>query len=74
MKSQHRFYINISRENYLKYYAGQASSIQVQSEEGLTLQFPATTVKPWITHQGIQGHFIIIFDENNKLIEMKKVR
>jgi len=74
MVNTYRFYMQLSREEYLKYYAGEASCIQVYSEDGTSLQFPASAAKPWITHRGIEGFFIIKFDANHKLISLKKIK
>jgi len=73
MYSQFRFFIELSNQEYLNYYAGGATSVQVKTEEGLTIQFPASALKPWITHNGIHGFFMIKFDKNHKLIELIKL-
>ena len=73
MASQFRFSMNISRQKYLHYYAGEATSIQVQTEDGLLVQFPASALKPWVTHQGVSGCFMIKFDKNYKLLELQKL-
>ena len=73
MDSEFRFSMNLSRQKYLQYYAGETKSVQVQSDEGLMIRFPASALKPWVTHQGVSGTFIIKYDKNHKLIELKKV-
>lgn len=73
MTSRLYFSLDISREEYLRYYSGQASVVQVRSHNGLLINFPANAMKPWITHQGVTGNFTIVFDENNKLVELKKL-
>ena len=73
VKSAFRFSLDISRQKYLHYYAGKATSVQVQSVEGKLIRFPASALKSWVTHQGVSGNFIIVFDENHKLVELKKL-
>jgi len=73
MASEYRFFINISSQEYLQYYAGEATTIQVHTVDGVLIQFPASAVKPWVTHQGVNGCFVIKFDKNHKLIELKKI-
>lgn len=73
MSSQFRFFIELSDQEYLNYYAGDATSVQVKTEDGLIIQFPASALKPWITHNGIYGYFMIKFDKNHKLIELTKL-
>ena len=71
--SEHYFSLQISQQEYLRYYAGDANSVQVRSIQGLLLQFPASALKKHITHQGINGHFVIKFDGDNKLIALNKI-
>ncbi|MFT5452403.1 MAG: hypothetical protein ACI9N9_001895 [Enterobacterales bacterium] len=73
MVSEHLFSLHITRQEYLRYYAGDARSVQVRSIQGLLLQFPASALKHHVTHQGIDGHFIIKFDGDNKLIALNKI-
>ncbi len=73
MKNEYRFHMKISQEEYLQYYAGKASFIQFRSEDGKRIQFPASALKPLITHQGVNGYFLIRFDKNHKLIELNKL-
>ncbi len=74
MYSQFRFFIELTDQEYLNYYAGDATSVQVRTEDGLRIQFPASALKPWITHNGIHGYFMIKFDKNYKLIELTKLK
>ena len=73
MKSEYHFSLHISQQEYLRYYKGDAKTVQVRSIQGLLLQFPASALKSHVTHQGIQGHFVIKFDANNKLISLNKI-
>jgi len=73
MALEYHFSLDISRQEYLRYYTGAANSVQVRSVQGLLLQFPASALKSHVTHQGIQGHFAIRFDANNKLISVSKL-
>ncbi|MCP4412437.1 MAG: DUF2835 domain-containing protein [Gammaproteobacteria bacterium] len=65
--------MKISREEYLRHYTGEASFIQFRSEDGKRIQFPASAIKPLISYQGINGYFLIRFDKNHKLIDLKKL-
>lgn len=73
MNSEFQFSLDISRQKYLNYYAGNATTVQVHTNQGLLIQFPASALKPWVTHQGIHGFFSISFDANNKLIELTQL-
>ena len=67
------FSITIDREEYLRYYAGTASSVRTRTHQGVVIEFPANALKPWITHSGIAGTFSITMNEENKLVEIKRL-
>ncbi len=68
-----RFRLAISAEEYLAYYQGSAQEIVARSDDNRVIRFPASAIRKFVTHDGIFGHFEIIFDENNKLIEIQPV-
>ena len=67
------FSISISRDEYLKYYAGRASIVRTQTAEGLIIDFPANNLTPWITLSGINGTFRITMNEDHKLVDIKQL-
>ena len=73
MNSEFHFSLNINRQEYLRYYAGEVASVQVRSVQGALIQFPASALKPWVTHTGIAGYFSITLGNDNKLIEITKL-
>lgn len=73
MSSEFHFSLDIDRQEYLRYYAGDVKSVQVRAIQGLLIQFPASALKPYVTYQGIQGNFVIKFDDNKKLIALEKI-
>lgn len=72
MKSM-RFSLNISAEQYQRYYKGVARSVIVTTEEGRTLKFPANALQQYVTRDGISGHFEIVFDDDNKLNKLQRL-
>jgi len=68
-----RFRLAITAEKYLAFYQGSAKDIVARSEDNRNLRFPASAVQGFLTHDGIFGQFEIQFDENNKLIGVKRV-
>jgi hypothetical protein len=68
-----RFSLHISRDEVLRYYQGSASSVIVRAENGQRLQFPAEHIRPFIDQHGVQGLFSISFDNDNKLIGIKRL-
>lgn len=67
------FSVSISSEQYQAYYNGSAKFVRVQAEDGRSLKFPADKMQPFVLHDGINGRFEIVFDDNNKLISLKRV-
>lgn len=67
------FNINLSYEKFFEVYKGHAKYVVVKAIDGRTLQFPAEILKPYLTHTGIQGRFIIYFDDKNKFKSLEKM-
>jgi hypothetical protein len=65
-----RFSLNISPEDYKRYYQGSAKYVQVLSEDGRTLKFPVSALHKFISHSGIQGRFEIGFNEEHRLVKL----
>ena len=63
-----RFYLQLSTEQYKRYYQGAAKTIIVTAEDGRRLQFPAAAMQKFLTHDGISGTFVLRFDANHKLL------
>ena len=68
-----RFRLNISPVLYHEYYAGSANEVVCTANDGRTIRFPASKLRPFITHAGIYGEFEIEFSEHNKFIGMRKL-
>ena len=68
-----RFRLAISAEEYLSYYQGSAKVVVARSDDNKTIRFPANAIRKFVTHDGIFGEFEIVFDENNKLIEIQSI-
>ncbi|VAW62815.1 hypothetical protein MNBD_GAMMA11-1703 [hydrothermal vent metagenome] len=68
-----RFSLSISAEQYQSYYQGSAKFVRVRTEDGRTLKFPASELQKYVSHEGIQGRFEIIFDDNHKLLRLNRL-
>jgi len=66
------FSLNISSEQYLRYYRGTARFIVARSSDGRTVKFPAGILQPFLTHDGIQGVFVLRYDENNRFLGIER--
>lgn len=65
-----RFRLSISADDYLRYYQGSARAVIARSHDGRRVQFPAGSLRRFVTREGVQGEFALRFDGHNKLIEL----
>ncbi len=65
------FSINLSIEDLLDYYRGRTSQVVVRAESNKMLQFRLIHLRKYVTPSGIQGRFIIDFDENDKFVDIQ---
>ncbi len=57
----------------MRYYRGEALAVFVVSDNGQSLQFPASHIRRFIDQHGINGRFQISFDANNKLKAIERI-
>ena len=65
--------LNISADKLLSYYSGKVRNVIAKCDDGTTIQFPVEILRPFISHEGINGRFVIRYDENNKLAGIEKI-
>ena len=65
-----RFSLYLSSEQYLAYYQGHAKNVSVVSDDGRRIEFPAEHLRPYLTHEGIRGHFEIEFDQQHRFVAL----
>jgi hypothetical protein len=70
---RYEFQLRISPQDYLDYYRGIVQSVVVRAVSGQRVQFPASLLRPFVTDAGIEGSFLLLCDENNKCIELRRV-
>ena len=73
MAQKLRFYLDISQDEYLRNYRGSAHSVLVQAEDGRTVRFPAVNLRKFVTTEGIRGRFEMTLDDNNSLIDIRRL-
>ena len=67
------FTLDISAEKLQSYYSGSAKFVHVQAEDGRSLQFPISELQKFVSHSGVQGRFEILFDDQYKLVSLKRI-
>jgi len=68
-----RFRLEISADEYLRYYRGEVDAVQIRTTDGRLIQFPANVLQKYINQSGVHGSFRIVFDDNNKMVSMERV-
>ena len=67
------FNLNILYDDYLAFYQEAAHSVSVVADDGRRIEFPANQIQRHLTREGIRGRFELEFDDNNKLIALRRI-
>ena len=62
----------LDKEKVLSHYRGLASRVVTRSIDGRTVQFPASLLRQFVSEDGVNGFFEIRFDDQNRLISMRR--
>jgi predicted cupin superfamily sugar epimerase len=73
MQQKIRFWLHIPAEEVLRYYQGSATQVSVIAEDGRRIQFPAHRLRPFITQQGVSGHFEMRLESDNRFAGMRRL-
>lgn len=65
--------IRISAEEMMKLYQGVAQNVSVRARDGRRVQFPASSLRPYVTSSGVEGSFILIVDAQHKLQSISRL-
>ena len=67
------FTLHLSAEKYLQFYQGSAKYVVVKTDDGRTLRFPANNLQQFVSKDGINGHFEIVFSDENKIVSFRRL-
>ena len=62
--------LSITPDEFSKLYRGQASNVRAMASSGEVLSFPARSLQPYLSQEGVRGHFVITTDAANKLLSI----
>jgi hypothetical protein len=65
--------LRISPEEYLRFYRGEVSAVVAEASNGLTVQFPASLLRAFVTHGGVEGRFMLVCDDSNRCVELRRL-
>lgn len=69
-----RFSLNLSYDQFLAVYQGQAKRVSVIADDGRRIEFPAGKIQSYLTKKGIQGYFEMTLTETNKFVSIQKIK
>jgi hypothetical protein len=55
-------------------YQGVAKNVSVVADDGRRIAFPAGRIQPFLTKEGIHGHFELALTPENKFVSIKKLK
>lgn len=65
--------IRITAEEYLKSYSGPITDVVARSVDGRNIRFPAKILRPYVTHEGINGCFVIYVASDHRFERIEKI-
>ena len=67
------FDISIPAQDYLRVYQGTANRVLIRSRDGRTISLPARHLQPFLRHDGIYGSFIMEFNAQGQLLDLRRL-
>jgi len=65
--------LRITADAYQRLYSGDARNVVARDRAGRTIQFPAASLRPFVTRDGISGTFVIRVDKDNRLASIRRL-
>mgnify|MGYP002632118734 FL=1 len=70
---QSYFRLVLTAEQVKLFYSGDKTRVQVIDSKGKTLNIPWSTLVPHVTPLGVRGEFVIRYDQQGKLRELRRI-
>lgn len=67
------FTLYLNYEECMGYYQGAIQFVQVTSDDGKRIRFPASRIRPFISSLGIRGRFRLRLSDTNQFISLEKI-
>lgn len=65
--------LHIAADEFLRWYQGGPQVVNAVARDGRRVQFPAASLQPFVSHNGVRGTFAIHFDRDNKLQRIERL-
>ena len=69
---QSYFYLVLTAEQVKLFYSGDKTRVQVTDATGKTLNMPWSALVPYVTPLGVRGNFVIRYDADGKLSDLRR--
>ena len=69
---QSLFRLALTADQVGLFYSGAKTRVQVTDERGKTLNIPWSALVPYVTPLGVRGSFIIRYDAEGKLSDLRR--
>ena len=67
------FDINLPAERMQLVYQGQANRVVVKSRDGRNVSVPAHHFRPFLSHSGVHGSFVLEFSSAGELLSLRRL-
>ena len=64
--------LDISADTYQRMYRGEARHVIALDSQGRRVQFPALSLRKFVTADGVRGRFRIRVDADNRLVDIQR--
>ncbi|MGL5949652.1 MAG: DUF2835 family protein [Aeromonas sp.] len=68
------FALSLSAEKILLMYQGHARRLVVRTDQGVSLEIGLEKIRPFVTRTGVQGHFRLLCDAQNRFVSLERLR
>jgi len=65
--------IRLTAEQFLAYYQGHVKRVLATSRDGRKVSLPAHHLRPFLTHSGVEGSFVLEFSVKGELLSLRRL-
>jgi len=70
---QYEFHLNIPPETLSSYYRGEVKQVFVRCRNNLSIKFPVSLLRPFITAAGVYGDFVLSCEDDHTGALLKRL-
>ncbi|MEM7078195.1 MAG: DUF2835 family protein [Pseudomonadota bacterium] len=64
--------IVLTAQQIENFYAGQVSAVWVRDIRGVAVQFPLSSLRQFVGHNGVHGRFVLTVGSDNRLVSIAR--